>query len=179
MESFWSTEYGQDIMSMENTPIDRLLSSPDTVLEDLMDDDELLQQCSNKNGALIDFLSKEENITKLISYITRPWQEHMTRIVQHLTEQEALAEQKQQSNPDSTTQINATSPLSGHGIHSITTIKEEDGDPQSAETMAESLTNLEITDPSPSTVRVVLYCFTALLLFLLSLQLSFEPIHMK
>lgn len=103
-----------------------------------MDDDELLQQCSNKNGVLIDFLSKDENITKLISYITRPWQEHMTRIVQHLTEQEALAEQKE---ADPNTSPLVTSPLSAHGLHSITTIQEEDDEP----------------DPSPSNVRISVY----------------------
>ena len=136
-------------MSMESTAIDRLLSSPDTILEDLMDDDELLQQCSNKNGSLITFLSKEENITKLISYITRPWQEHMTRIVQHLKEQEALSQQQQLSNPDATTQSNDPSPLSAHGLHTITSISEQpdsggDGDalndPQS---VAQSLMTLE------------------------------------
>lgn len=122
MESFWSTEYGQDLMSMESTAIDRLLSSPDTILEDLMDDDELLQQCSNKNGSLIAFLSREENITKLISYITRPWQEHMTRIVQHLEEQEA---RQNVAGPDATTHGDGDAPLSAHSLHSMSSIAEQ------------------------------------------------------
>jgi len=127
MDSFWNTEYGQNLISMESTPIDRLLSADNTVLEDLMDEDELLQQCSNKNGALISFLSKQENIGKLISYITRPWQEQMEQIVNHLREQEALS--NTDSSSTSTQSLDPT-PLSARGIHTISTIEEQpDGDP--------------------------------------------------
>ena len=91
MESFWSTEYGQNLLSVEQTEIDKLLSNQDTTtLEDLFDEDELLQQCSNKNTQLINFLSRRDNITKLVSYITRPWQEHMQQIINHLKDLEEI-----------------------------------------------------------------------------------------
>merc|ERR1712115_705718 len=99
------------------TEIDKLLSSPNnTTLEDLFDEDELLQQCSNKNTVLINFLSKRQNITKLVSYITRPWQEHMQQIINHLREQE-LKKKEKSSSP---------SPPSKNMINHISTIQEEE-----------------------------------------------------
>jgi len=84
MESFWSTEYGQNLLSVETTEMDKLLAADDTTLEELFDEDELLQQCSNKNSALISFLSQPESVRKLVSYITRPWPEQMADITQTL-----------------------------------------------------------------------------------------------
>eukprot|EP01083_Nonionella_stella_P065309 171006_1 len=122
MESFWSTEYGQNILSVEQTEIDKLLTAPSSAtLEDLFDEDELLQQCSNKNTQLISFLSQQENITKLVSYITRPWQEHMTQIINHLKEQEEL----NKNNVNKTKSNAPSSPLSKNGLHRVTSIEEE------------------------------------------------------
>lgn len=152
MESFWSTEYGQNLLSVEQTEIDKLLTnSATTTLEELFDEDELLQQCSNKNTQLINFLSRRDNITKLVSYITRPWQEHMQQIKQHLKEREEKKQNddnNQDTNNDTTNSNNNNptdseqSPLSKNGTHSINGIKEEstESTPQS---LADALMSLE------------------------------------
>lgn len=157
MESFWSTEYGQNLLSVEQTEIDKLLSSPNTTtLEDLFDEDELLQQCSNKNTQLINFLSQRENITKLVSYITRPWQEHMQQIINHLKQQE-LNKQNENNNDTNTTSTdndtndnnNSMVPISKNGTSPIVgAIKEEnngDGQP-TPQGIADALMSLENDD---------------------------------
>merc|ERR1712130_810646 len=116
------TEYGQNLLSVEQTEIDKLLSSPSTAtLEDLFDEDELLQQCSNKNSQLITFLAKHENIKKLVSYITRPWEEQMEQIKKHLIEMQ----EKEKEEKEKQEQNISTSPLSKNGVNFIKEIEEE------------------------------------------------------
>lgn len=125
MEAFWNTEYGQNLLSVEQTEFDKLLSSPDeTFLEDLFDEEELLQQCSNKNSKLVTFLSQPHNLTKLVSYITRPWQQHIEQIIHDLKQREATQKDRPSgSNPNIRP---PRSPLSKNGTTECASIIEED-----------------------------------------------------
>mmetsp|Transcript_19327 Transcript_19327/g.30654 ORF Transcript_19327/g.30654 Transcript_19327/m.30654 type:complete len:1174 (+) Transcript_19327:224-3745(+) len=158
MESFWNTPYGHELLSVEQTEIDKLLSSPrDATLEDLFDEDELLQQCSNKNSKLIEFLSQKENISKLVSYITRPWQEHMQQIINHLKQQQEDQEYlSRQASVDGNSPSpilpknnppGSSSPLSKGGTNIIGPITEEDADTNTPQSLADALMSLEDDHP--------------------------------
>lgn len=73
------SEYGQSVMHTRSE-VDTLLEKSSCTLEQLFDVEELLQQCSNKNHTLIEFLEKPENIKKLILYITRPSEENIEMV---------------------------------------------------------------------------------------------------
>uniref|UniRef100_H2ZK14 Uncharacterized protein n=1 Tax=Ciona savignyi TaxID=51511 RepID=H2ZK14_CIOSA len=49
--------------------IDTLLEKEDITLQELMDDDDVLQECKGQNTKLVDFLSKVEVMEELVSYI--------------------------------------------------------------------------------------------------------------
>ncbi|ETO35258.1 hypothetical protein RFI_01806 [Reticulomyxa filosa] len=79
--SFWTTtDYGLNLLTMQQTELDTLLKNDSTTLEDILDCEELLQQCSNKNETLIDFLCGEKNLKKLLGYITRKPEENISKI---------------------------------------------------------------------------------------------------
>ena len=140
MDQFWHTEYGQNLLSVEQTEIDKKLQSPNScTLEELFDEDELLQQCSNKNKDLIAFLSKQANITKLVSYITRPWQEHMEQIINHLREQQEQPQAQTESNNDT----------KQNKLPSLNEDDQENKDGDTPHALADALMSLEETnDPS-------------------------------
>ncbi|KAJ8655867.1 hypothetical protein O0I10_008531 [Lichtheimia ornata] len=50
--------------------IDTLLDREDIELEDILEEEDLLQEAKSHNQKLIDFLSKTENLNKLLTYIT-------------------------------------------------------------------------------------------------------------
>ena len=54
------------------SPLKDLLDSQDYTIEQLMAEDELLQEIRGMHPVLIEYLSKEESLTKLIHYITLP-----------------------------------------------------------------------------------------------------------
>lgn len=42
----------------------------DFTLEELLDDEDVLQECRNQNNKLVTFLSQEESVKKLLAYVT-------------------------------------------------------------------------------------------------------------
>jgi hypothetical protein len=52
--------------------IDELLQKDEVVLEDLLRQDDILQECKYMNGALIDYLSERDTVEKLIQYVIMP-----------------------------------------------------------------------------------------------------------
>eukprot|EP00727_Mastigamoeba_balamuthi_P011402 m51a1_g6885 hypothetical protein (450) ;mRNA; r:233646-244652 len=63
--SFWRT-FGFHTVS----PVDTLLEKPDVTLQELLDEDELLQECKSQNKRLIDFLTEPEILTQIVAYLT-------------------------------------------------------------------------------------------------------------
>eukprot|EP01098_Paradermamoeba_levis_P006183 TRINITY_DN2568_c0_g2_i1.p1 TRINITY_DN2568_c0_g2~~TRINITY_DN2568_c0_g2_i1.p1 ORF type:complete len:635 (-),score=158.96 TRINITY_DN2568_c0_g2_i1:230-2134(-) len=63
--SFWRT-FGFQTISQVETILDR----DHFTLEDLMDEEELLQECKSHNKKLIDYLVKNDTLTKLFNYLT-------------------------------------------------------------------------------------------------------------
>lgn len=59
---FWSLNYG-------GSSIDSILERSSFTLEELLDEDELLQECKTQNTKLIDFLTQPESMARMISYI--------------------------------------------------------------------------------------------------------------
>ena len=59
---FWSLNYG-------GSSIDSILDRAGFTLEELLDEDELLQECKTQNSKLIEFLTQPESLARLISYI--------------------------------------------------------------------------------------------------------------
>ncbi|CAH8865387.1 unnamed protein product [Trichobilharzia szidati] len=51
--------------------IDELLSGPDLTIKELLDDDDLLQKCREKDQRLIDFLSRPDNLDYLLDLVSR------------------------------------------------------------------------------------------------------------
>eukprot|EP00479_Gromia_sphaerica_P005124 TRINITY_DN16136_c0_g1_i1.p2 TRINITY_DN16136_c0_g1~~TRINITY_DN16136_c0_g1_i1.p2 ORF type:complete len:112 (+),score=8.49 TRINITY_DN16136_c0_g1_i1:150-485(+) len=58
------------MLNNSSSPIDERLESEDCTLEQLLDEDEVIQECNALNAKLIDFLSKPEVVRKLITFIT-------------------------------------------------------------------------------------------------------------
>jgi SIT4-associating protein SAP185/190 len=52
--------------------IDTLLDKPDTTLEDLLDESDLIQELKAHNTKLIEFLRDEERLKKLLNYVVAP-----------------------------------------------------------------------------------------------------------
>ncbi|VDQ00586.1 unnamed protein product [Trichobilharzia regenti] len=50
--------------------IDELLSGPDLTIKELLDDDDLLQKCREKDQRLIDFLSRPDNLDYLLDLVS-------------------------------------------------------------------------------------------------------------
>lgn len=50
-------------------PVDAILDKEDYTLEELMDEEELVQECKSLNPRLTEFLKKKENVEKLVSYL--------------------------------------------------------------------------------------------------------------
>ena len=59
---FWSLNYG-------GSSIDSILERSSFTLEELLDEDELLQECKTQNTKLIEFLTQPESMARMISYI--------------------------------------------------------------------------------------------------------------
>eukprot|EP01051_Picozoa_sp_SAG22_P020910 SAG22_NODE_4407_length_1279_cov_22.813559_2_plen_81_part_00 len=51
------------------SPVDTLLGKEDVTLIELLDEDDLIQECKSLNNKLVDFLAKGENVQKLVDYI--------------------------------------------------------------------------------------------------------------
>jgi len=51
--------------------IDGILARDDFTLEELLDDEDVLQECRNQNQKLTEFLSAPENVKQLLDYVTR------------------------------------------------------------------------------------------------------------
>ncbi|CAD7697618.1 unnamed protein product [Ostreobium quekettii] len=51
------------------SPIEAILDREDFSLEELLDEDDLIQECKSLNGRLINFLGQRENVKKLITYL--------------------------------------------------------------------------------------------------------------
>lgn len=49
--------------------MEALLDKGEYSLEDLLDDEDLIQECKSLNGRLINFLQEKENVEKMIGYI--------------------------------------------------------------------------------------------------------------
>ncbi|TGZ68558.1 hypothetical protein CRM22_004176 [Opisthorchis felineus] len=62
---FWSSIAAQSL-------IDDLLSRPDLTIQELLDDDNVLQKCREKDSRLIDFLCRDDNIDYLVDLISQP-----------------------------------------------------------------------------------------------------------
>src|ERR1700735_4599191 len=52
--------------------IDTLLDKPDTTLEDLLDESDLIQELKAHNTKLIEFLRDEDRLKKLLNYVVAP-----------------------------------------------------------------------------------------------------------
>jgi len=66
--SFWSNFF--QFQNFGSPFIDNLLESPnEQTLDKLLEDDDILQETKSQNEKLINFLSKPENLKKLVSYI--------------------------------------------------------------------------------------------------------------
>src|SRR5204863_2386253 len=52
--------------------IDTLLDKPDTTLEDLLDEADLIQELKAHNTKLIEFLRDEDKLEKLLNYVVAP-----------------------------------------------------------------------------------------------------------
>ncbi|GAA51352.1 serine/threonine-protein phosphatase 6 regulatory subunit 2 [Clonorchis sinensis] len=63
---FWSSIAAQSL-------IDDLLSRPDLTIQELLDDDNVLQKCREKDSRLIDFLCRDDNIDYLVDLISQPY----------------------------------------------------------------------------------------------------------
>jgi len=50
-------------------PIDAILDKEDCSLEDLLNEDELVQECKSLNARLTEFLKKKENVEALVKYL--------------------------------------------------------------------------------------------------------------
>jgi len=50
--------------------IEGILEKDDFTLEELLDDEDVLQECRNQNNKLVTFLSQEESVKKLLAYVT-------------------------------------------------------------------------------------------------------------
>jgi serine/threonine-protein phosphatase 6 regulatory subunit 3 len=50
-------------------PVDAILDKEEYTLEELLDEDELVQECKSLNPRLIEFLKKRENVEKLVRYM--------------------------------------------------------------------------------------------------------------
>merc|ERR1712061_594298 len=60
----WSLAYAS------HSTVDAILTSADGfTLEQLLDEDELLQECKSQNTKLIEFLSQPETLGKLVQYV--------------------------------------------------------------------------------------------------------------
>jgi len=67
--SFWSNFF--QFQNFGSPFIDNLLESPnEQTLDKLLEDDDILQETKSQNEKLINFLSKPENLKKLVSYIS-------------------------------------------------------------------------------------------------------------
>lgn len=51
--------------------IDGILARDDFTLEELLDDDDVLQECRNQNQKLTEFLSTPEIVKQLLDYVTK------------------------------------------------------------------------------------------------------------
>ena len=51
-------------------PTRALPTRQDFTLEELLDDEDVLQECRNQNNKLVAFLSQEESVKKLLAYVT-------------------------------------------------------------------------------------------------------------
>lgn len=49
--------------------LDTLLDKPGLTIEDLLDEDDLLQECKAQNGKLVDFLSQTRVIKRLFEHV--------------------------------------------------------------------------------------------------------------
>jgi len=65
-DSFWSGGFD---FSTATSPIDDILGQPDVSLEDLLDHEDIIQECKYLNTDLIDFLSRPDIIEKLVKYV--------------------------------------------------------------------------------------------------------------
>eukprot|EP01099_Mayorella_cantabrigiensis_P008889 TRINITY_DN89_c0_g3_i2.p1 TRINITY_DN89_c0_g3~~TRINITY_DN89_c0_g3_i2.p1 ORF type:complete len:321 (+),score=81.64 TRINITY_DN89_c0_g3_i2:163-1125(+) len=63
--SFWRT-FGFTTIS----PVETILDREHYTLEELLDEEELLQECKSQNKKLLDFLVKPEELDKLVTYVT-------------------------------------------------------------------------------------------------------------
>jgi len=61
--SFWN-HFG-----FTSSPIDGLLEKPDTTLERLMDEPDLIQECKSQNRKLIDFCIQKDTLEKIVNYV--------------------------------------------------------------------------------------------------------------
>lgn len=48
------------------SPVDTILDKEDYTIEELLDEDELIQECKSLNARLIGFLKQRENVEKLV-----------------------------------------------------------------------------------------------------------------
>mmetsp|Transcript_28057 Transcript_28057/g.57486 ORF Transcript_28057/g.57486 Transcript_28057/m.57486 type:complete len:639 (-) Transcript_28057:198-2114(-) len=60
---FWRLGFAQ------TSPVEQLLENADVTLQELMDEEELMQECKQLNKKLIDFLSVHEQIDRMLSYV--------------------------------------------------------------------------------------------------------------
>ena len=50
-------------------PVDAILDKEEYTLEELMDEEELVQECKSLNPRLTEFLKKKDVVEKLVSYL--------------------------------------------------------------------------------------------------------------
>jgi hypothetical protein len=51
--------------------VDALLQKDNVTLEELMDQDDIIQECQGRNTNLVEFLVRPENLEKLVEYVSR------------------------------------------------------------------------------------------------------------
>ena len=62
--NFWSS-----LKSQPSESIEKLVKNPNTSIEELLDDSDLIQECKNGNKNLINYLTRDK-IKELINFIT-------------------------------------------------------------------------------------------------------------
>lgn len=55
---------------MTTSHIDTLLDKEDVTLRELMDEEDILQECKSQNSKLIEFVTKPENMEEMVKLIT-------------------------------------------------------------------------------------------------------------
>ena len=80
--SFW-TAFGARFGTSASSGLDEILEREHFILEDLLDHDDVIQECKYMNAQLVEFLSSKSSIEKLVRYvITLPGDEHIAQETQ-------------------------------------------------------------------------------------------------